>query len=524
VATAESSQHDRAGALWARSATALVSDLASGAVSAVDAVEAHIARIEAVDGEMRAVVWKRYTAARAEAAAADHRRAAGEPLGPLHGLPITIKESFDLEASPATFGVTALRASIATRDDRYVAALRRAGAIILGKTNVAQLLLYVESDNPVYGLTRNPWDAARTPGGSSGGQAAIVAAGGSALGLGNDIGGSVRLPAAFCGIVGFKPTADRMPDFGRSSMPIGQQAIRSQVGMHGRSVADVALGMRVASGGDEPWDGGPALGDPGSVDVSALRVGWFVDDELFPATPAARRAVREAAEVLARRGARVAEWRPPEPANAEALMFGLLGADRFATGRRILGDSPRDPRIKQLEDVARLPRAMVHLLLSLTGRRRTRAVVRAVGPYDVATYWRRVEALLDYRDRALAALGDIDIVLSPAAPLPPLRHGAAVEVGAMGVYCCVYNVLGWPAGVVPWTRVRADEESDRAASNDPCFIAARDTERGAAGLPIAVQVAARPWRDHVALAAMAALERDAAGRSDAPRTPIDPRG
>ncbi|TMQ11706.1 MAG: amidase [Deltaproteobacteria bacterium] len=189
---------------WARSAVALVADLASGALSAAEAVDAHIARIEAVDRELGAVVWKRYDAARAEAAEADRRRQAGEPTGSLHGLPITIKECFDLEGSPATFGVVG-RSELAAHDDPYVAALRRAGAIVLGKTNVSQLLLYIESDNPVYGMTRNPWAADRTPGGSSGGSAAIVAAGGSALGLGNDIGGSVRIPAAFCGIVGLKP-------------------------------------------------------------------------------------------------------------------------------------------------------------------------------------------------------------------------------------------------------------------------------------------------------------------------------
>jgi len=507
---------------WERSAIALVADLASGALRAVDAVESHIARVEAVDADLRAVVWKRYDAARAEAADADRRRAAGEPLGALHGLPITIKESFDLAGSPSTFGVTALRDARATGDDRYVAALRRAGAIILGKTNVSQLLLYFESDNPLYGMTSNPWDLARTPGGSSGGSAAIVAAGGSSLGLGNDLGGSVRLPAAFCGIVGFKPSADRMPDQGRSSMSVGQQAIRSQVGVHGRTVGDVALGMRIASGGDEPLAAVPPLGDPGAVDVAGLRVGWFVDDGLFPASPAVRRAVREAADALAARGARVTEWRPPDPAHIEALMFGVFGADRFASARRILGSSPRDPRIKQLEDSARLPRPVVELLLRLTRRRRTREMLENIGPYDTATYWQRVEALFDHRDRALAALGDIDVILSPAAPLPALRHGASAEVGTMGIYSSIYNVLGWPAGVVPWTQVRAGEESDRAPSKDPCFVAARETERDAAGLPIAVQVAARPWRDHVALAAMAALE-SAPGRRDPPATPIAPR-
>ncbi|HEX7841806.1 MAG TPA: amidase family protein, partial [Kofleriaceae bacterium] len=200
--------------------------------------------------------------------------------------------------------------------------------------------------------------------------------------------------------------------------------------------------------------------------------------------------------------------------------YGLFGADRFAAGRRVLGSSPRDPRIKQLEDAARLPRAVVNLLLTVTGRHRIRTVMRHVGPYDTASYWRRVEALPDYRDQALASLGDLDAILSPPSPLPAFRHGAAAEVGAMGIYTCLYNVLGWPAGVVPWTQVRAGEESDRPPSKDPCFVAAREAERGAAGLPIGVQVAARPFCDHVALAVMAALERDGRTRSDAPRTPV----
>jgi fatty acid amide hydrolase len=523
---------------WARSAVALAGELAAGTISAVEAVEAHIARIEAVDpgpgagpgagagagpgAGLGAVIWKRYDAARAEAAEADRRRRAGEPVGPLHGLPITIKECFDLEGSPATFGVVSRRDDRASRDDPYVAALRRAGAIVLGKTNVAQLLLYLESDNPLYGMSRNPWDPERTPGGSSGGQAAIVAAGGSSLGLANDLGGSVRVPAAFCGIAGFKPTAGRMPDLGRGSMSIGQQAIRSQVGVHGRHVADVVLGMQVASGGDDPIAGVTPLGDPGTVDVTTLRVGWFTDDGLFPATPAARRAVTEAADALARLGARVTEWRPPDPGRAEGLMYGLLGADRFAASRRILGNSPRDPRIKLLEDAARLPRTVVNLLLTVTGRHRMRAVMRQVGPYDTASYWRRVEALHDYRDQALAALGELDAILSPPVPLPAFRHGASSELGSMGVYAAIYNVLGWPAGVVPWTRVRAGEEGDRPASKDPCFLAAREAERGAAGLPIGVQVAARPWRDHVALAVMAALERAGRTRPEYPRTPLSP--
>jgi fatty acid amide hydrolase len=409
---------------------------------------------------------------------------------------------------------------VATANERHVAALRTAGAIIVGKTNVSQLLLFFESDNPLHGMTRNPWDPERTPGGSSGGEAAIIAAGGSPLGLGTDIGGSVRNPAAFCGIASLKPTAGRMPDLGRSSVPIGQQAITSQIGVLARRVADVALGIRIASGGDQPFEPVPALRDPGAVDLAGLRVGWFADDGVFPPTPAARRAVHEAVEALARRGARVVGWQPPEPELVEALFFGILAGDRFDGGRRVLGNSPRDPRIKLLEDSLNKPRALVNLALIATRRERTRRIVRHLGPYDTASYWRRVEQLLDYRERALAALADLDVVVSPAAGLPALRHGASSDVSDMGIYTALYNVLGWPAGVVPWTRVRAGEESDRPASKDPCFIAARETERGAAGLPIGVQVAARPWRDHVVLAVMEALEAAAIAGADRPVTPV----
>ena len=143
---------------------------------------------------------------------------------------------------------------------------------MLFRSNVSQLLLFSESDNPVYGRTNNPWNLARTSGGSSGGQAAIIAAGGSPLGLGTDIGGSLRYPAAFCGIASFKPTAGRTPDPGRYSVPIGQRAVVSQVGVLARRVEDIALGLEIINGGRNPNVEPPMpLGDPATVDVTQLR-------------------------------------------------------------------------------------------------------------------------------------------------------------------------------------------------------------------------------------------------------------
>jgi fatty acid amide hydrolase len=494
------------------SAAELAQRIRRGEILAADAVEAYIARIEEVNPALNALVVKRYERARAEARDVDRARAAGEPLGPLAGVPVTIKECLDLEGSPSTFGIPSRRAMLATSDERHVARLRRAGAVVLGKTNVAQLLLYFETDNPVYGRTANPHDPERSPGGSSGGEGTLLAAGASALGLGTDLGGSVRVPASFCGVASLKPTTGRCDDLGRGSIPIGQRAIASQVGVLGRRVDDVALGLEVINGGAQPsLDGSLApampLLDPAAVDVSKLRVAYYVDDGTFTPSPAVGRAVREAVSALQACGASAREWSPPDVSGARDLFFGILAADAFAGCRRALGRDRRDPRIAKIEMAARTKR-LVDVLLAASGRGRLkREIIANYGHADTDHYWQLVEAVMDYRLRFLDALAGFDVIVAPTTALPAFRHGAAEELVLAGAYTCLYNVLGWPAGVVPVTRVRPDEESDRPPSKDRMDRTARDTERGSAGLPVAVQVAARPWREDLVLATMGAIER-----------------
>ena len=506
--------------LWKLSASELAGAIARGEVAALAAVEAHIARIAEVDAKLHAMVWTRYDEARAEARELDRRRAAGEALGPLGGVPLTIKESLDLAGSPSTYGLSSRAKVLAERDDRHVARLKRAGAIILGKTNVAQLLFFVETDNPLYGRTDNPYDAERSPGGSSGGQAAIIATGGSALGLGSDIAGSLRIPAAFCGIASLKPTAGRTPDEGRLSAPLGQRAIVSQVGVLARSVADVALGLEVINGGRNPGDDGRLepgmpLGDPATVDVAGLRVAYYSDDGTFAVSPAVARAVKKAVEILRARGATVTAWTPPEVGHALDLAFGLLSADGGVGLVRNLGRDPRDPRIAKMLQAATASRSMLSLLrplLRLSGRNKLAAITRNYGRRDADHYFGLVEAQRAYQARFAAALdgldgGPADLVLCPAFALPAVRHGATEELLLGGAYTILWNLLGYPAGVVPVTRVQSGEESARPASREKMEQVAAETERGSAGLPIAVQVVARPWREHVALAAMAAIEK-----------------
>jgi fatty acid amide hydrolase len=518
----------RASDVTALSASEQARLIRNGELSSLEAVNAHIDRIEAVNPALNAVVVKRYETARAEAIEADRRRANGAPMGDLHGVPITIKECLDLAGTPSTFGLPSRAKVILEHDDVYVARMRAAGAIVVGKTNVAQLLMFLESDNPVYGRTANPWDLSRTCGGSSGGEGAIIAAGGSPLGLGTDIGGSVRTPAAFCGIASIKPTAGRLPDQGRYSSPFGQRAILSQVGVMARDVADVRLGLEIANGGANPAVEPPMpLRDAGEVDISRLRVAVYVDDGILPVAPAVRRAVREAAAILSGAGAKVCGWQPPSLSDAYQLSMGILSADRGAGMRRTLGRSARDPRIAALMMIAARSRPTVGILgglLRMLGQHGMADGIKAFGHGDTWHYWQLVEAQLDYQQRFKAALdgadgGPFDLILCPASSLPAWKHGAARELNLGGAYTILYNLLGYPAGVVPVTRVRADEESERETSRDVIERAARAVESGSAGLPVGVQVVARPWREHVALAAMQEIQNAARKRGDFPFTP-----
>jgi fatty acid amide hydrolase len=510
--------------LTQRSAVELVSMISRREITSLEAVEALIARIEQVNSSLNAVIWKRYDQARAEARLADEAVAHGDQLGPLHGVPITIKETFRLTGTPSTFGLESRAVLRDTEDDIYVARLRRAGAIILGKTNVSQLVLYIEADNPVYGRTNNPWNVERTSGGSSGGQAAIIAAGGSPLGLAADIGGSIRVPASFCGIAGLKPTAGRFPDPNSVGLSLGERAIASQAGVLGRTVEDVELGYLVLQGDHLPrGEQGIPVGDadPASVEIGKLRVAYYTDDGTLPVSSAVRRAVTEAAGVLAGQGAQVVEWQPPAVPQAVDIFFGILSADGGAGARQALAGSKVDPRIGQLVRLAGMPRPILAGLeqaLRVAGQRYAASMLRNFGYHDTLHYWRLVEAQFA---RALDSDpgGPFDLIVCPACAVPAFPHGGSKDLVIGGGYAVLYNVLGYPAGIVPVTRVQPGEESGRRPGRDAMERAAKQAERGSAGLPVGVQIVARPWREHVALAAMRTIWASMRPRPDFPGQP-----
>jgi fatty acid amide hydrolase len=509
-------------------AAELARGIAAGRWSARDVVAAHIARIEAVDPALNAVVVRRFEAARAEAELADAAVREGAPLGPLHGVPITIKEQFALAGTPATIGVAGARDDV--QDGPLVARLRAAGAIVLGKTNVPQLLIYNEADNPVHGRTNNPWNRERSSGGSSGGEAAIIAACGSPLGLGSDIGGSLRAPSHACAIASLKPTTNRLSneDARGSGFAEGQIAIVSQPGPMARRVEDLVLAMRVlAAPGQERFDSAvPPVPwrEPGEVDVAGLRIGTYDDDGFFPSSPAVKRAVAESAAALRALGVDVVSFAPPDVGQAIETFMSILAADGARSAKRRLGTGARDRRVNGLLQLAAIPNALrpafVGLAAALDQRRLSRQIA-SIRPSSAGGFWALVEEQNAYRRRFTGELDrlGIDVLLAPAHALPALTHGSTYYLSTAASYSMLYNLLGMPAGVVPVTRVRDDEAQPRAAGRDLVDRAAAEVERGSAGLPIGVQVVARQWREDLVLAVMAELERALSANAEYPALP-----
>lgn len=518
--------------LTSLNASELAVRLRAGSLSAVDVVEAHIRRIKAVNPQLNAVIQPLFEQARAQAKEADTKRANGEPPGPLHGVPVTIKDQFHVKGLPTTFGVARLKNLVATEDGAMVAALRAAGAIILGKTNVPQTLGVIETDNAIWGCTNNPWDLSRTSGGSSGGEAAIIAAGGSALGLGGDFGGSVRVPAAWCGIYSLKPTARRLP---LDSAPVrtasGAEGVVAQPGPLARSVADLTLAFRVMVNHivAHPTGSNPPLPfrEPEAVEVSRLRVALLPQiGDWLPAAPI-RRALQEAAAALRAQGAAVEEWTAvPNTQDGVNLFFNIVGGDGFSWVQQILAGEKPVPLMKPNVQLTTMPNAVIPLvagILGMTGQHHLSGMLRTASRQSAKGLMNVLGARLAYETRFVAALdaGNYDAILCPALPLPAVRHGDVGNLADFFGSVLLFNALGMPAGVAPITRVRADEEGHWLEGKDKAEQIAHVVMQGSAGLPVAVQVAARHWREDIVLAVMAALEKHFKTQSDYPvRPPI----
>ena len=440
-----------------------------GTISSRELIAAHLKQIFAVNPVLHAAVE-----VQAERALEDSA-AAGRSRGSLHGVPFSIKDSIEQAGSRCTAGTLGRRnAPPSTADATLVARLRNAGAIPIARTNLPDLLFAFESANLLFGQTNNPYDVTRTSGGSSGGEAALVAACGSALGLGSDAAGSVRLPAAFCGIAAIKPTSGRLPRTGHFPPAGGWLETVWQIGPMARRVEDVIEAMRLLTGpdGTDPTVPDAPYRDAHAVKLAELRIAFYTDNGIAAADGEVASVVRRAAAAIAPVVRSVEESRPECLAAAYDLEMKLIGPDG--------GDGLR-------EYLRELGSHEVHPLLT--------AWLDKLEPYRTdlagfARYWAELDA---YRAEMTRFLRRYDAILCPAYIHGALAHGESVrDENFRGFsHTMAFNVAGWPAAVV-----RCGESRD--------------------GLPIAVQVAAAPWREDIALRVALWLEEAFGGWKPSP--------
>ena len=456
--------------LWRRSATTLADLIRTKQTSCQEVVESHLGRIEAVNGRLNAITVVLADSAMVAAAEADRR----EPTGPLHGVPFTIKENIDCLDSATTRGVPALADSMPSLDAPVVARMKAAGAIPLGRTNLPELGMRITTDNPLHGRTLNPWNADRTPGGSSGGEASALASGMSPLGLGNDIGGSVRNPAFCCGVASLKPSAGRIPH--ASSIPPEDSGLAAQLllteGPIARHVKDLRLAYETLSGRDSR--------DPQSTDAPLYgpdvkkRAAIVTDIPGVELPESTRDALLQAATALEEMGWETVEIQPPELAHVHEVWMHHLSADF----KPLLGDMSAVMTDAPLE------------FLRLLCERNDPA---AVGLANIHAERNRLSRLWSEFFTANP------IMVGPTWTGPQFEHDADIN-GVVGLELAIdllrfispANVLGLPSAAIP--------------------IGVTD------GLPTGVQVYADRWRDDLALSGAEAIEA-VVGQI----CPIDPR-
>ncbi len=390
------------------SAREIAAQIRRKAVSPVEVARAHLDRIERLNPKLNAFVDCQPEAVLAQARDAEkailRRDKDKDELGPLHGVPVSIKSAIDVAGHLCEAGTRLRAGHIAAADAPLVTRLREAGAVILGVTNTPELLMAWETDNLLYGRTNNPWDLTRTAGGSSGGEAAAIAAGLSAGGVGSDGGGSIRVPAHFCGICGLKPTPGRIPSTGHFPKSAGPFALIGVVGPMARTIEDVRILFEVMAGAD---DGDPCAApvEVREIDDAALRginIGFFEDDGRTPVTEETRAAVSRAASIFSSCGFRVEPFRPEGLEEARQLWWEFFGT----AGGMILGPMLRGHE-SELSPILREFLAW------------TNAEPAHTGESLLAAWLGRDEV----REKILLQMRKYPVLICPTAAIPAFRHG-----------------------------------------------------------------------------------------------------
>lgn len=454
--------------LLVQPAVDLLALLSRGNITALELAEEHIRRIEELNPILNAIVDFDADRVREQARRLDQTMGA---RGLLHGLPVTVKSSISVAGHRCETGSKINQGHTPTTDAEVVARLRTAGAVILGTTNCPEFLMAYDTENRLYGRTSNPWDLTRTPGGSSGGESAAIAAGLSAGGLGSDSGGSVREPAHFTGICSLKPTPGRIPADGHLPSCAGPFSILGAIGPMARTMADVDLLFRVLSG---PQSSDPVAAPVPNriISVDELKqypIGYFEDDGIVPVTQETRQAIRDSVQFFRNQGFRVEPFRPKALEAARQLWWKFF----VRCGWMLL-----EPLVRTHES---------DLSETFKGFRSIAQADALLTSEQLLSAWMECDHV---RRSLLEEMAAFPILLCPVCSVPAFRHGERQwDIDGQTVsyldamrFTQWFNLLGAPAAVV---------------------LVGQSLE----GLPIGLQIAGRPYEDEAVLGVASVLDR-----------------
>lgn len=439
-------------------------------------------------------------------------------LRPLHGLPVSIKDCVLAEGFDTSNGCSALVGKPRDKDGLFLCLLKEAGAIPFVKTNIPLTLLSYECENFVYGKGLSPHNPKYVPGGSSGGEGALLACRGSPLGVGTDIGGSLRIPAAYSGVCALKPTHKRVCKKGLLASVAGQETVPGVLGPMARNVDDLALWMQ-ALVNKRMSDSDPDIVPlPFREEIYRATnkpiIGYYDHDGTITPSPATARPVREVVSALRAAGYEVRAFSPPHTEELIASFYGLVGADGGTTVKAGLRGDPMTPAVKHVMTIAQLKGVFRWALnfaakLGLLGDKQYGTMIRKLGEKSVAQVWElqaRKQQLTASFHAAWKAAG-VDVVLCPSHLLPNIKHGCSRDVSFGACSTFIYNVMDFPAGVLTVGKVSRDDVWSTPASNTfEKKLKAHYDSVSSEGLPVGVQVVGLPFNEELVLNVMKIIE------------------
>ncbi|KFV48710.1 Vitamin D3 hydroxylase-associated protein, partial [Tyto alba] len=432
--------------------------------------------------------------------------------GLLYGIPISIKDHINCKGHISSGGMVKFLGQVKEEDSVIVQVLKSQGAIPFVKTNIPQTMINYDCSNPIFGQTLNPLNHQKSPGGSSGGEGALIAGGGSILGIGSDVAGRIRLPSSFCGLCGLKPTGNRIRYIPTSVLffhPLQRLQMTGMLGPMARDVDSLALCMKALLCEEmfrlDPTVPPLPFDEEVYTNSKPLRIGYYEGDGYFQPSPSMKRAIQQTRKLLQDAGHTLVPFAPPK---IDYVVDELFTRGIFSDGAGQLVDCFKgdivDPNLKSQYNTYRLP-ALVKRILAIL----LKPIVSVW--MSARNLWNQHGAVADYCTEFIAKWRKLrlDVILCPALG-PAFNHGYAGKLFAATSYTNLYNVLNFPAGVVPVTTVTRDDEEElkhyRGHYGDPWDKRLKEAVEGAVGLPVAVQCVALPWQEEMCLRFMKEVE------------------